>query len=89
MTLPHRFAEPDEKRCILIQGQVRPRLIVVASVRFRDPAQMCLAQDKDVVRTFTPDRGGQDVMSAMGHLRTCPAQDGMSASPPESGHLRC
>src|SRR6266481_6269892 len=44
---------------ILIQGQVRPRLIIVASVRFQDPAQMCLAQDNDVVHTFTPDRSDQ------------------------------
>src|SRR5258708_971418 len=44
---------------ILIQGQVSPRLIIVASVRFQDPAQMCLAQDNDVVHTFTPDRSDQ------------------------------
>src|SRR5882672_2974399 len=44
---------------ILVQGQVRPRLIIVASVRFQNPAQMCLAQDNDVVDTFTPDRSDQ------------------------------
>src|SRR5882757_4798740 len=44
---------------ILIQGQVRPRLIIVASVRFQDPAQMGLAQDNDVVHTFTPDGSDQ------------------------------
>ena len=44
---------------ILIQGQVSPRLIIVASVRFQNPAQMCLAQDNDVVHTFTPDRSDQ------------------------------
>src|SRR6266481_446300 len=44
---------------ILVQGQVRPRLIIVASVRFQNPAQMCLAQDNDVVHAFTPDRSDQ------------------------------
>jgi hypothetical protein len=42
---------------ILIQGQVRPGLIVVASIRFQKPAQ--IAQDNDVVNTFTPDRSDQ------------------------------
>jgi S-adenosylmethionine synthetase len=32
---------------ILIQGQVRPRLIIIASVRFQNLAQMCLAQYND------------------------------------------
>jgi hypothetical protein len=36
-----------------------PRLIIVASVRFQYPAQMCLAQDNDVVHTFTPDRSDE------------------------------
>src|SRR3984893_5553446 len=44
---------------ILIQCQVSPRLIIVASVRFQNPAQMCLAQDNDVVHTLTPDRSDQ------------------------------
>src|ERR1700730_9085542 len=50
---------------ILIQGQVSPRLIIVASVRFQNPAQMCLAQDNDVVHTFTPDRSGHSFDRAM------------------------
>jgi hypothetical protein len=44
---------------ILIQSQVRPRLIIVASIKFQNPAQTCLAQDNDVVHTFTPDRSDQ------------------------------
>src|ERR1700738_3478983 len=44
---------------ILIQGQVSPRLIIVASVRFQNPAQTCLAQDNDVLHTFSPDRSDQ------------------------------
>ena len=45
---------------ILIQGQVRPRLIIVAKIEFQNPAQICLAQDNDVVpHIFTPDRSDQ------------------------------
>ena len=36
---------------ILVQGQVRARLIIVASVRFQNPAQMCLAQDNAVCQS--------------------------------------
>ncbi len=32
---------------ILIQGHVRPHLIIIESVRFQNPAQMCLAQNND------------------------------------------
>ena len=44
---------------IFVQGQVCSRLIMVVSIRFQKPAQMCLAQDNDVVHTFTPDRSDQ------------------------------
>src|SRR6266481_428036 len=50
---------------ILDQGQVRPRLIIVASVRSQNPAQMCLVQDNDVVHTFTPDRSDQPFDNAI------------------------
>src|SRR5258707_7222707 len=33
--------------------------IVIASIRSQDSAQMRLAQDNDVVHTFTPDRSDQ------------------------------
>ena len=48
---------------------VRPRLTIVASVRLQNPAQMCLAQDNDVVHTFTPDRADQpfDKANAASH----------------------
>ena len=35
------------------------RLIIVARIRFQNSAQMRLAQDNDVVHTFTPDRSDQ------------------------------
>src|SRR6195256_3038789 len=34
-------------------------VVVVASVRFQNSAQMCLAQNNDVVQTLTPDRSDQ------------------------------
>ena len=46
-------------RRILVKGSVSPDAVVVASVRFQNPAQMCLAKDNDVVHTFTPDRSDQ------------------------------
>ena len=44
---------------ILTEGQVRPRLVIVASVRLQNPAQMRLAQDNGVVQKLTPDRSDQ------------------------------
>src|SRR6267154_887221 len=52
-------------RRILDPGQVRPRLIIVASVSSQNPAQMCLVQDNDVVHTFTPDRSDQPFDNAI------------------------
>jgi hypothetical protein len=52
-------------RRILIQGQVRPCRVIVASVRFQNPAQMFFAQDNDVVHTFTPDRSDQSFDKAI------------------------
>jgi hypothetical protein len=49
---------------ILVQGQVRARLII-ASVGFQSPAQMCLAQDNDVIQTLTPDRSDQPLGKAV------------------------
>ena len=44
---------------ILVQRQVSSRVVVIASVRFQNLTQMCLAQDNDVVHTVTPDRSDQ------------------------------
>jgi len=44
---------------IFVQGSMRSEDIVVVGVGFQDLAQMHLAQDNDVVRTFTPDRSDQ------------------------------
>src|SRR6478672_8040389 len=39
--------------------------IVIASIRSQDSAQMRLAQDNDVVHTFTPDRADQPFSKAI------------------------
>src|SRR5450631_169202 len=38
---------------------MRSDLVVVTGIRFQNPAQMCFAQDNDVVQTLTPDRSDQ------------------------------
>src|SRR5260370_37404409 len=38
---------------------MRSDAMVIFGVRFQDPTQMHLAQDNDVVHTFTPDRSDQ------------------------------
>jgi hypothetical protein len=46
-------------RRILVQGSMSSDAIVIVGIGFQDPAQMRLAQDNDVVHTFTPDRSDQ------------------------------
>src|SRR5437867_7823272 len=43
-------------RCIPLQGEMRPGLVVVADVFPEDPSEMVLAEDDQVVRAFAPDR---------------------------------
>jgi hypothetical protein len=38
---------------------MRSGAIIIVGVGFQDPTQMYLAQDNDVVHTFTPDRSDQ------------------------------
>src|SRR5258707_14970679 len=46
-------------RRIFVQSPMRSDAVVVVSVRFQNLAQMCLAQDNDVVQTLAPDRSDQ------------------------------
>ena len=46
-------------RRIFEQGQMRPDFIVIVSVGEKDPAQMGLAEDDDVIEAFPPDRSDQ------------------------------
>src|SRR5664279_507906 len=52
-------------RRILVQGSIRSDVIVIVGVGFQDPTQMHLAQDNDVVHTFTPDRSDQPFHKAI------------------------
>ena len=52
-------------RRILVQGSMRSDAIVIVGVGFQDPTQMHLAQDNDVVHTFTPDRCDQPFGNAI------------------------
>jgi hypothetical protein len=42
-------------RRILTQRQMRPEVVVIASVGRKDPAQMGFAEDDDVIETFRTD----------------------------------
>ena len=60
---PHgELAEPLDRpmaRRILVQGQMRSELVVIADVGRKDPAQMGLAEDDDVIEAFPADRADQ------------------------------
>src|SRR4249919_3532435 len=46
-------------RRVLVQGQVRARLIVVIQIRPQQMTEMALAKDNHVVNAFPPDRPDQ------------------------------
>jgi hypothetical protein len=46
-------------RRILTQGQMSPEFIVIVGVGLKDPAQMGLAEDDDVIEAFAADRADQ------------------------------
>jgi hypothetical protein len=46
-------------RRIFIQRPVRSGVIVIASIGSQDSAQMCLAQDDEMVHALAPDRSDQ------------------------------
>lgn len=46
-------------RRILTQRQVGPEFIVTVGVGLKDPAQMGLAEDDDVIEAFATDRADQ------------------------------
>jgi hypothetical protein len=52
-------------RRILVQRPMRSDAVVIVSIGFQNPAQMRLAQDNDVVHTFTPDWSDQPFGKAM------------------------
>ena len=48
-------------RRILGQGQVRPDFVVISGICSKDPAQMALAENDDVIEAFTADRADQSL----------------------------
>jgi hypothetical protein len=55
-------AEPLDRpmgRGILVQGQMCPKLVVIAGVGRKNPAQMSVAEDDDVIEAFPTDRADQ------------------------------
>jgi len=48
-------------RRMLVQGQMRSEFIVVAGVARKDPAQMGLTEDDDVIEAFSADRADQSL----------------------------
>ena len=60
----NELAEPLDRpmaQRILVQGQVRSQFVVIAGVGRKDPAQMGLAEDHDVVEAFPADRTDQSL----------------------------
>jgi hypothetical protein len=63
--------------------------IIIAGVRFQNSAQMRLAQDNDVVHTFTPDRSDQPFdAGVMGLSRMPMARNRRVTTLPQSGRDR-
>ena len=62
--LSSELAEPlhlSTARRIFPQGQMRSEFVVVAGVAGKDPAQMGLAEDDDVIEAFPADRADQSL----------------------------
>ena len=62
--LSSELAEPlhlSTARRILPQGQMRSEFVVVAGVADKDPAQMRLAEDDEVIEAFPTDRADQSL----------------------------
>ena len=45
------------ERSILVQRQVRARLIVIAKIRGQNPLQMSRTEDEDVIQAVAPQEG--------------------------------
>jgi hypothetical protein len=48
-------------RRVLIQGQMRSDSVVIAGIGRKDPAQVGLAEDDDVIEAFPADRADQSL----------------------------
>lgn len=52
-------------RGILAQGQMRSQFVVIAGICRKDPAQVCLAKDDDVIEALPADRADQPLRMAV------------------------
>jgi hypothetical protein len=52
-------ARPTMDRCILLQGQVRTRVVVIMGIRAKDAAQVLCAECHQVVHALATDRANQ------------------------------
>ena len=62
--LSSELAEPLDRpmaRRILTQGQMRSNSVVIAGVGSKNPPQMSLAEDDDVIEAFPADRADQSL----------------------------
>ena len=61
-------AEPLDRptdRRILFERQMRSEIVVIKGVGSKNPAQMCLAKDDDVIEAFAADRADQSLPMAV------------------------
>ena len=49
------------ERCILGESEMRPNIIVIDGIGCKDPAQMSLAEDDDVIEAIPADRTHQSL----------------------------
>ena len=57
-------AEPLDRpmdRRILLETQMRSEIVVIKGIGSKNPAQMCLAKDDDVIEAFAADRADQSL----------------------------
>ena len=62
--LSGELAEPSDRpmaRCILVERQMRSEIIVIKGIGSKNPAQMCLAENDDVIEAFAADRADQSL----------------------------
>jgi hypothetical protein len=62
--LSSELSEPLDRpmaRRILVQGQMRSEFVVIAGVGSKNPTQVGLAEDHDVIKAFPADRADQSL----------------------------
>jgi hypothetical protein len=68
--LPKPLSRTTERR-VLAESEVRPGVIIKGGVGRKDPAQMGLAKDDDMIETFAADRANQSLRMPILPGRPC------------------